>query len=370
MAFNEEKAINDLMILYQKSFAKITTRIISDVKSGKIKTTDIALLESVNAEIKKLLAINNNWVNQVVPKIYNEARQGIIDTFVNAGLDALENPAFRTVHSGAIQVLQQNLYDNLSKGTIQVGRKIRDELRTGILDISAIQTSGALTPTEATAEVLQNFAEQGIFDVTYANGAKVSIDSYVDMAVKTTVDSSINRATINQSEEFDNDLVKMSYHSSSCPICALYEGRVYSISGNDERYPALNDINDGNMETYGTVHPNCRHRMLPYIEELDENAEEARKVSNQPFEDNRSEQSKKTYENRQKINGYENRKKTKEQENKILKAIPDKTPEQEAQIRRNNESIKGYKNKIKDVKDWEIDTTRSTKLVRKDVKSD
>lgn len=57
------------------------------------------------------------------------------------------------------------------------------------------------------------------------------------------------------------DLVIMSVHSCTCSECAKYQGRVYSLSGNDSRFPKLPDI----FQHAGTVHSGCRHYFSPFI---------------------------------------------------------------------------------------------------------
>jgi len=71
----------------------------------------------------------------------------------------------------------------------------------------------------------------------------------------------------------------MSSHPGSCPICQQFEGRVYSISGKDKRFPKL-DV--AFSSGYANIHPNCRHTLEPYIEELN-NVNEDMINSNRPF---------------------------------------------------------------------------------------
>jgi hypothetical protein len=62
---------------------------------------------------------------------------------------------------------------------------------------------------------------------------------------------------------------------------------VYSLSGNDKRFPAL--FETALKHGYMLIHPNCRHEFLPYFEEL-QSAEQLQKdisFSGRPFEDAR-----------------------------------------------------------------------------------
>ncbi len=62
------------------------------------------------------------------------------------------------------------------------------------------------------------------------------------------------------------DLVECDIVSPTCDTCALYQGRVYSISGKDSRYPSL--YKTAFKSGYSIIHPNCRHSWSPYHEEL------------------------------------------------------------------------------------------------------
>ncbi|MDY3751679.1 phage minor capsid protein, partial [Christensenella minuta] len=81
-----------------------------------------------------------------------------------------------------------------------------------------------------------------------------------------------------------NDLVKMSSHFGSCPICAPYEGRVFSVSGTNPNYPSLYDTPWSSA--YQNFHPHCRHILTQYIEEMqsDEDIQNMRKYSNRAFD--------------------------------------------------------------------------------------
>jgi hypothetical protein len=59
-----------------------------------------------------------------------------------------------------------------------------------------------------------------------------------------------------------NDLVECSTIFPTCDICAKYQGRIYSISGKTEGYPALYET--AFSHGYSIIHPNCRHQFYPY----------------------------------------------------------------------------------------------------------
>jgi hypothetical protein len=118
------------------------------------------------------------------------------------------------------------------------------------------------------------------------------------MVARSTTREAGNLARLNQLTENGYDLVKLSEHYPTCDLCARFQGRVYSISGKDKRFPPL--------ETafrfgYKNIHPNCRHVALPWVEALksEEEIHAAMDQSNAPFEDMRPDAEKALYNKQQ-----------------------------------------------------------------------
>ena len=82
------------------------------------------------------------------------------------------------------------------------------------------------------------------------------------------------------------DLLEMTEHSTTCSECSKYQGRVYSISGNDNRFPKLPDI----VSQIGAIHMGCRHTFYPFIYGVSSlsNGKDPINYSNRPFTDNRT----------------------------------------------------------------------------------
>lgn len=98
--------------------------------------------------------------------------------------------------------------------------------------------------------------------------------------------------TLEKAKLFRTDLIEMSMHSPTCGECAKYQGRVYSISGRDKRYPALPDF----FKEYGGVHAGCRHTFFAYIHgSPTSSGKNAPRYSNRAFTDNRSKAEKEEY---------------------------------------------------------------------------
>ena len=131
------------------------------------------------------------------------------------------------------------------------------------------------------------------------NAYQVSLDAYAQMVSRSTTREAGNLARENQLVENGYDLVEMTTHYPTCDKCSRFQGRVYSLTGKDKRFPSL-------METafsggYRNVHPNCRHSIIPYIESMHTDGENQQTVADggKPFNDNRSDAEKGLYSKQQ-----------------------------------------------------------------------
>ena len=104
-----------------------------------------------------------------------------------------------------------------------------------------------------------------------------------------------NKARIEGAIQLGYDLVETTTHHPTCEKCAIFQGRIYSISGNDKRFPPLSVVF---LEGTYCIHKGCKHVFLPWVESMHtkEEIEEAIAFSNRPFTDPRTQQEKDDYD--------------------------------------------------------------------------
>lgn len=108
---------------------------------------------------------------------------------------------------------------------------------------------------------------RNIFTVKYSNGAEQPLHAYAAMAARSARIESMNIGAIGSALQEGTDLVEMTTMPQCCKLCGAYQGKVYSISGKDKRFPALfkTVLKNG----YALPHPNCRHEFIPFFEEIE-----------------------------------------------------------------------------------------------------
>ena len=93
---------------------------------------------------------------------------------------------------------------------------------------------------------------------------------------------------------FKTELVEASSHGYTCALCSSLEGRVFSLSGRDKRFPKLPD----EVKKYGGFHENCRHSFSPFVygTRYLVNGQDPIEFSNRPYMDYRTPEEKEVYE--------------------------------------------------------------------------
>lgn len=255
-------------------FQTVQGKIIQQIINGATVSRNGALLLSVNKQLASLQNKTVEWVENEIPQAYKDGMNAVNSEYSKQYAAAgkkvpFDYPSqFTTLNKKAISILIENTQAEFDGAIAFVGRKVKDDIRkAGIQAIADKVTLG--TTVQKTRKILaQQYAEQGLSAIKYKRNGKdcfMRLETYAETVARSTTREATNTATVTQVQEIGNDLVKMTNHSSPCPICAPLEGRIYSISGKSKDYPPLDRAYSGE---YANIHPNCGHRLLPYIPEL------------------------------------------------------------------------------------------------------
>ncbi len=134
---------------------------------------------------------------------------------------------------------------------------------------------GTETLSDAVYKASRNLARQGITTATYSSGKQynISIDAAVRRNVVTSVSQATAKMTIETAQDNGCDLVKTSEHMGARPSHFAWQGKVFSLSGKSDKYPALSAPMDMGGTGYGTAGGlcgcNCRHYFFPFVEGFD-----------------------------------------------------------------------------------------------------
>lgn len=290
-----DKKINQLIKMYTQA----EKRLINIISNKKVKghVTDFYedMLKQVKLELMQLQLQSAKYSKDIVNKLYMEAYYNSLEALDISSI----GDGFAQLHTDAIELISDNMINNFAEVNNQVGRRIEDSIRDIGLTDAQMKFATGQTIKQLQDELINNLIKRGIGGITDKRGRVIPFTSYAELLSRSIVAETQNTCVMNVAKEHDKDLVKMTQHNTTCPICAVYEGRVYSLAGKDERFPKLSNI-PGFNKGYNNIHPRCRHRITPYIEKYNDVKEDI-KNSNRPFEvDKDKEASIKAYQEEQK----------------------------------------------------------------------
>lgn len=277
--------VQELIKTYQKAQIDLINIIAQPEKDLTVVAYRKRVLASVNEELRVLNEYAIGWAEENIPNAY---KAGVANTY--------EKFRELNIEVGKIQIntrVLTNLVNN-AKGMLidannYVGRMINDEIRKVSLEVIAEKVATGSTVKEAQAKLVQRLADNGVAHIVDKRGRSIRLESYAETVARTTTAEATNRGAITAVSDLGEDLVRMTFHNASCPICAVLEGRIYSISGDSKEYPPLSEaLPDGRS----TPHPNCRHRFVPYFTKYDDDVAKNKAMSNRPFEMDKQSQEK------------------------------------------------------------------------------
>ena len=196
-----------------------------------------------------------------------------------------------------------------------INTTLLDQSRVVYLDIinrtTANVLTGNMTPQQALRRVSSEWAQKGVPALIDRAGRQWSTEAYVGMVTRTMSNNIANEMQDERMAEYGVDLVEISSHDGARPLCAPYQGRIFSLSGNHPDYPPLSSTSIG--EPAGLFGVNCGHVKYPYIPGLT-------KRSFKPVSQRRNE---KIYEESQKQRYLERRIREAKREKAFMEALND-----------------------------------------------
>lgn len=304
----------NLLKAYEKTKKELEKKLKS-ARAGTMKSYYRKLLKEIEESIKELQKSAVAYVNTAVPKDYMENAAELCRQMQQQRVIFKPPEAFRQLHTDAIYDLRREVMTQIeqgiakakqqTEGLITEARETAEKaaLRNIALDAAQNKIDTVGTITDMQQEVVKKLEETGILKVEVGSGEhkrEMSLTNYAHLVARSTSREVGNTARINQMSANGFDLVEIPPHYPTCEICAILQDRVYSISGNDKRFPPLSKA----IGVYKNIHPHCRHVIVGWAEMMytPEEIAEAIKKSNRPWTDPRSGEEKQFYNELQKKN--------------------------------------------------------------------
>lgn len=285
-----------LVKAYIESRDRILKAIENRLRWGKLASQQKIMLDFIDQELEKLNAAAGTFTREAVQQSF---LTGAIDAYKviapTAAVPAYS--AFTGLHKPAIDLLVHNSQNFFTIANNLIARQAKDVIRDMGVRATTHKYAEGLTWQQMKAELQEVLQADGFNRVPYRfTPGTMRADSYAELVARTTTAEATNTGTINQMEEMEEYLVKMTSHSPTCKICAPRQGRVYRLRDFPAGDPRnqFPHISEGmpRWPMYKTVHVNCRHRIVAYVwdQKTDADQQAALQRAGDPFDtDPRSE---------------------------------------------------------------------------------
>ncbi len=264
-------------------YAKAQDEVNDIVFGGDTTETRSAYAKRVNAELKD------------VEKRLDKANKAYVTTLPKPM--RADNNAFKatvTAFAAKLSDMRRGTYIELNTGVKTATGAIKTEINKAFRKLNKSDNHmGKYLDVIKSA-----FENRDILTVEYQNGAKVKLGNYAAMLARTSRIETDNVNRFINALNDGTDLVQCIGQSPTCELCAIYRGRVFSITGKSKNYPPLYDGENSPLRNgYNAIHPNCRCQFVPYYPELEakEQVVKDKARSNEPFADNRTKKERDEY---------------------------------------------------------------------------
>ncbi|MEZ2715424.1 phage minor capsid protein [Niallia circulans] len=125
--------------------------------------------------------------------------------------------------------------------------------------------TGTITPQKALRETVSEWAEDGIPALIDKANKEWTPEAYINTVVRSISNKVSNTMQDNRMDEYGVDLIEVSAHMGARPLCAPYQGKIYSRSGKSKKYPPFSETSY-EKHIAGLFGINCGHVKYPFIE--------------------------------------------------------------------------------------------------------
>ena len=271
-----EKRIVELRGVYQTAQTQIQQRLTDAATTDFKKFRYGEILKQINQTVTALDAAAAQVAAGTVPAAYEYGADLAVEALKNQGAEVLKLNLGNKLHTTAIQAVSDQMTLDLLGANQSIGQNAQRILRAtqqNLLEERQINQIIAEGLVEGGARKEVSRALETRLREQLANGQFVTVNGrnftpghYAELVVRTRTREAATHGTIGAIAEQGVDLVQISVHENPCTkICQALQGKVFSISGRDRRFPRL--------EKRPPYHPNCEHVLLPFIAEAFDDAD-------------------------------------------------------------------------------------------------
>lgn len=261
----QQKKIQQIQLLLKMArniqkeypYLRLINHALNETVEESLKVVEPVLKKGVEAGVFSAASdVNSSLSLNDLKKI---KKQEFVKTFANMNAEMVE---------GVNQSFNKAITNVVVKYNQKTGRMYE------ILDEAVRKTLEGQARQEAVAEAIGQMIEENIPAFVDRAGRKWSAEAYANMYSRTNVHNMTIETVNKRNEDYGNDLIQVDKHAGARPLCAPYQGKIFSTSGRSgtvedafgkkHRFKPLSSTSYG--EPAGLFGINCGHNPSPFVE--------------------------------------------------------------------------------------------------------
>ncbi len=266
---DQRRSIRQINNMYEQINLMVEETVAKDIALSYQKGYDSASMEvrDRQVEIKKLQRHHERLQERAVEKgshgidvFAGTTGLGLDTPFKQgAGRDLPFNLGSR-VHLNAVAELSFDAMMDLQSAINTTAENTVHSVNSALGKVSEKLQGGVMmgkARKEITKEVTNQFFDSGMRAFRTRDGKWLPLDFYAETVTRTKLKEAHTQGAVNRYKETGHDLVKVSGHNPTCHHCWNYQGVVFSVSGEDIRFPSASSSMKGAQDNLPPYHPNC-----------------------------------------------------------------------------------------------------------------
>lgn len=271
--------------IHENRISAILSRAIAEPKRTGLFWNNIRV--QMRKEYVAIGKLYSRWSKVEIPKAYrrylreNMAKVGKLKSITNTAKLNFSRLSKNTASTQIISALVNDSISDMSgalaMGNVRMNRLTRLTQQTLVneflidtavgeaFEAGNLRIATVLSRPGSVANSLVTQAKNGRFiSIINKNGVTMSYRArhYAEMVSRVKFHEAQSQSAIVTARNYDTDLVRVSSHGTTTPICLQFEGKIFSMSGKDKRFPSLAEA--------PPFHVNCLHFLTPtFVEALE-----------------------------------------------------------------------------------------------------
>lgn len=208
-----DRLTRELAEVWETSYGRLLARfeeVVDDPQRRREARNLKDLIRLHEREMGRLAEVSQAWWGDTLPTIMEGGA-------VSLAADLGREVSWGQTHREAVRRFVERSWDDIARRLQQIDRSTKRALRGWVRDRTRAALMESRTATQAGRELANVAARNGLWQVTYADGAKVPMKHYSDMLLRTVTADAYNEGTLLQAEL--EDVEWMQYFDS--PDCGV-----------------------------------------------------------------------------------------------------------------------------------------------------